>query len=132
MTASLYYFLARLRAILNCCELLQSSNFDDHRAVIVMNLQLCATLDRTFDSSARTASCYRPLAFRPGRAGELVWSMPMRVVAPTLIVALMVTTGLGGCATRAKTTSTDQAAAAAAAPQANKARTGLFSGRSAK
>ena len=39
MTATLYYFLARLRAILNCCELLQSSNFDDHRTVIVMNLQ---------------------------------------------------------------------------------------------
>ncbi len=56
----------------------------------------------------------------------------MRVVAPTLIVALMVATGLGGCATRTKTTSTDQAAAAAAAPQAKKARTGLFSGRSAK
>ncbi len=36
---ALYYFLARLRAILNCCELLQSSDFDDHRAVIVMNLQ---------------------------------------------------------------------------------------------
>lgn len=39
MPATLFYFLARLRAILNCCELLQSSDFDDHRVVIVMNLQ---------------------------------------------------------------------------------------------
>ena len=56
----------------------------------------------------------------------------MRVVAPTLTAALIVVLGLGGCATRAKTVSTDQSAASASAPKAKKAGFGLFSGRSKK
>ena len=39
MTAILYYFLAWLRAILNCCELLHSREFAAHRVNIVMNMQ---------------------------------------------------------------------------------------------
>ncbi len=54
----------------------------------------------------------------------------MRVVAPTLTAAFILVLGLGGCATRANTDSTDQSAASASASKAKKADSGFFSGRS--
>jgi Domain of unknown function (DUF3576) len=59
----------------------------------------------------------------------------MRVVAPTLIAALLAATSLGGCATKAHGTSTDGAAArspaVATAQKVKQPRRGLFTGRNA-